>query len=284
MHDHYSERFDLNRRHWDEAADIHMRGNVYGLEDFRAGKCRLHRIEVEELGDVRGKSLLHLQCHFGLDTLSWARRGALVTGIDFSQRGIEAARSISAETGVPGRFICCNLYDAPTALDAPPASFDIVFTSYGVICWLPDLTRWAKVIAHYLRPGGVFYMIEAHPFARVFPIDDDVKNGAEPLRPFFPYFHDRSGTYWPPNKDYADATASHSTGEHVWQHTFADVVNALIGAGLTIEFLHEFPVCAWPVVAGCVIRERFSDSHHYWGLPESMPQLPLSFSVQARKL
>jgi SAM-dependent methyltransferase len=282
MHDH--EPFDLNRRHWDEAAEMHLRGNVYGVEDFRAGGCRLHRIEVEELGDVRGKSLLHLQCHFGLDTLSWARRGAKVTGVDFSQRAIDAARRLSAETGVPGRFVCCNLYDARNALDTPPGSFDIVFTSYGAICWLPDLTRWAEIIAHYLRPGGVFYMVEAHPFARVFPIEDDLKNGAETLRPFFSYFHERPGTYWPPGKDYADSGASHTAGEHTWQHGAGDVINALIGAGLSIEFFHEFPVCAWPVIAGCVVRERFSESHAYWGLPELMPQLPLLFSVRARKL
>src|SRR5437762_9744531 len=153
------QEMELIRQHWDAATDIHTRGNVYGIEDFKAGKCRLHRVEVEEVGDVRGKSLLHLQCHFGIDTLSWARRGARVTGVDFSTKGIEAARQLSRETGIPGEFICSNLYELRDALPRP-ASFDIVYTSYGVLNWLPDLAPWGALIAHYLAPGGFLYIVE----------------------------------------------------------------------------------------------------------------------------
>src|SRR3954447_19964513 len=121
---------ETNRAHWDQATEIHARGNVYGIEDFRAGACRLHRVEVEELGEVRGKSLLHLQCHFGLDTLSWANLGAIVTGADFSDKAIDLARELSRETGIPATFICSNIYDLPAALEG---QFDIVFTSHGVL-------------------------------------------------------------------------------------------------------------------------------------------------------
>jgi SAM-dependent methyltransferase len=275
------EELELNRRHWDEATAIHTRGNVYGVEDFRAGTCRLHRVEVEEVGDVAGKSLLHLQCHFGLDTLSWARRGADVTGVDFSAAAIETARRLSAETGVPGRFVCCDLYDLRGVLDGP-GRFDVVFTSYGVLNWLPDLGPWGAIAAHYLKPGGFFYIVEAHPSARMFPMDQDLEQAGF-LRPWFPYFHDPAGIRWPGEADYADPTAVHRIGNHEWQHSMADVVNALIGAGLAIEWLHEFPFCAWPVIAGCEPVERFGGSHGYYGLPASQPQVPLMFSLRARK-
>jgi SAM-dependent methyltransferase len=270
-----------NRVFWDEATTIHARGNVYGIEDFKAGKCRLHRVEVEEVGDVCDRSLLHLQCHFGIDTLSWARRGARVTGVDFSPKGIELAQKLSRETGVAGRFLCSDLYDLPNVL-REPESFDIVFTSYGVLNWLPDLGPWAALIARYLRPGGFFYIVEAHPTATIFPIDEDMPKAGS-FRPFIPYFFDPHGIAWPPEKDYADASAMHSVGAHEWHHPLGSIVNALLDEGLRLEWLHEFPYCAWPVVAGCEVVERFSASHAYYGRPASEPSLPLMFSLRARK-
>src|SRR3954452_15106402 len=126
----------VNRAHWDEATDVHVASDFYDVASFKAGTNRLHGIERAELGDVSGKSLLHLQCHFGLDSLSWARLGAQVTGIDFSANAIELARSLSEQTGIPARFIQTNIYDLPEVLSE---QFDVVFTSYGVISWLPDL-------------------------------------------------------------------------------------------------------------------------------------------------
>lgn len=270
---------DLNRAHWDNATDIHARGNVYGIEDFKAGECRLNRVEVEELGDVRGKSLLHLQCHFGLDTLSWARRGARVTGVDFSPKGIELARTLARETNIDARFVESNLYALPEKLTE---QFDIVFTSYGVLCWLPDIKGWAQIVARYLKRGGTFYIVEAHPFARVFPMDEDIKDGSRELRPYFNYFHEPAGVHWPPGCDYADQTAMQTVGEHCWQHCLGDIVNALIGAGLRIEYVHEFPYCPWKVTAFCEVVEKFSSSHAYYGLPKRFPPLPLMFSIKAR--
>jgi len=273
---------DVNRQHWDEATDLHARGNVYGIEDFKAGRCRLHRIEVEELGDVRGKSLLHLQCHFGLDTLSWARRGASVTGVDFSPKAIALARSLASECGIDATFIESNVYDLPQVLSG---QFDIVlFTSYGVLCWLPDLRRWGQTVARYLAPGGTFYIVEAHPFARVFPTPEDIEEGATELIPMFSYFHDPAGTRWEPSSDYADRSLMATVPEHTWQHSMADIVNALIGAGLSIEFLHEFPCCAWDIVAFAERAEHSGDSRGYWELPERFPKLPLMFSIKSTRL
>ena len=266
---------DMNREHWDEATDIHARGNVYGIEDFRAGRCQLHRIEVEELGDVAGKTLLHLQCHFGLGTLSWARRGAIVTGVDFSPKAIALARRLAAEAGIDARFVESNVYDLPAALSG---RFDIVFTSYGVLCWLPDLKRWGEIVARYLEPGGIFYIAEAHPFIRVFPMADDITDGSTELRPYFSYFHDPAGTTWPAPADYADEAARFTTPEHVWQHSMGDIVNALANAGLRIDFLHEFSHCTWKVIAFTEPVEPGG-----WGLGPRFPKLPLMFSLRATK-
>lgn len=214
------EELELNREHWDEATRLHTRGNVYGLEDFKAGQCRLHRVEVEEVGDVRGKRLLHLQCHFGLDTLSWARRGARVTGVDFSKQAVEVARELAREVGLEdqSRFVCSDLYGLHDVLD-PAERFDIVFTSHGALNWLPELGPWGALIARHLEPGGFFYVVEAHPTARMFPLDEDMPK-AGTFRPFFPYFHDPVGIRWPPGVDYADPSAQHEHGAHEWQHSF----------------------------------------------------------------
>ncbi|MES1175349.1 MAG: class I SAM-dependent methyltransferase [Myxococcales bacterium] len=275
------EDLELNRARWDEATRLHTQGNVYGLEDFRAGACRLHRVEKEELGDVSGKLLLHLQCHFGLDTLSWARRGAAVTGVDFSPEAVAFARSLSRDTNVPGTFVCGNLYDLPEHLSAE-SQYDIVYTSYGVLSWLPDLRRWGELLFTYLKPGGTFYIVEGHPAARMFPTYEDVPK-FPPLRPFLSYFHDPAGIRWPAGPDYADHAVQHQHGSHEWQHTLSDIVCSLLGAGLVLDHLHEFPYCAWEIVSGCELVEPFSDSHGYYGLPASEPQLPLMFSIRAHR-
>src|SRR3954464_11903705 len=156
MHDEY---IQSNRKLWNDWTGIHAQSEFYDVESFKEGKFRLHPIEKEELGDVRGKTLLHLQCHFGLDTLSWANLGAIVTGADFSDKAIDLARELSRETGLPATFICSNIYDLPAALEG---QFDIVFTSHGVLGWLPDMPNWGKVVAHFLKPGGTFYVAEVH--------------------------------------------------------------------------------------------------------------------------
>jgi len=149
-----------NKELWNKRVAVHLKSDFYDLPSFKAGNTSLNNIELQALGNVKGKSLLHLQCHFGMDTLSWAREGAIVTGVDFSAAAIEEAGLLAKETGLDAKFICSDIYDLPQNLNE---KFDIVFTSYGVIGWLPDLDKWAPVISHFLNPEGVFFIAEFHP-------------------------------------------------------------------------------------------------------------------------
>ena len=267
-----NEYMDANRRQWDALAPIHARSDFYDVDGFRAGETSLASVELEEVGEVRGRSLLHLQCHFGLDTLSWARLGAKATGVDFSVPAIRIARSLSAELDIPARFLACNVYDLPRTLDEPGA-FDLVFTSYGVLCWLPDIPRWARVVAHFLRPGGAFHMVEFHPYAGVF----DDENESE-LRVRYPYFYARQPMEFENTGSYAEPTADVTTRGYEWSHPVSDVVNALIGAGLRIEHLREHPFSAYqqlPMLA------RGADG--LWRLPEGAGNVPLMYSIKAVK-
>jgi len=266
--------FEVNRRWWNEAVGVHMRSRGpegYDVDGFRKGANALHAVELAEVGDVRGKKLLHLQCHFGLDTLSWARLGADVTGVDFSEAGIAAARSLAEELRIPARFILSNVY---SARDVLPEDFDVVFSSYGAINWLPDLPRWARVIADYLRPGGFFYLIDAHPFARIF----DDKADATDLRPWQPYW--RSGPVRvEEDGTYADKAAHFENRVTLeYQHTLGDILDALIDAGLGVEFLHEFPFCAWEMFP---FMTQGDDG--CYRLREKPDRIPLMFSIRARK-
>jgi SAM-dependent methyltransferase len=262
-----------NRTLWDEWTELHAQSQFYDLAGFKAGKDRLHSIELEEVGDVAGKSLLHLQCHFGMDTLAWARRGATVTGVDFSEQSIALARSLSQELKIPARFCCSDLENLPSVL---PGKFDIVFTSYGVLHWLGDLRRWGEVIAHFLKPNGIFYIVEDHPFMRIF--DADHPTELKVIAPYFfseePEKRESAGSYAPEGKGEAKAT-----NFYLWNHSLGDVCNALIGAGLHIEFLHEFPVAA---------RAKFpflkESDDGWWRLPAQPGTIPLLFSLQARKV
>ena len=150
---------------------IHIKSATYNVEGFKRGMLTLHDPELEGLGDVSGKKLLHLQCHFGLDTLSWARMGADVTGVDFSEEAIITAKSLAGELGIKADFLCSNIYDLEGKLET---EFDVVYTSYGVINWLHDIKEWGRIAARYLKPGGVFFMAEFHPFMWVF--DDEEQN------------------------------------------------------------------------------------------------------------
>lgn len=266
-----NEYLRANQRRWDQLTAEHEKSAFYDLAGFKAGKDRLHSIELSELGDVAGKSLLHLQCHFGLDTLAWARRGAVVTGVDFSPRAISLAQSLSAELDIPAAFYCSDIYELPAVLTG---EFDIVFTSYGVLHGLPDLRRWAEIIARYLKPGGIFYIVEDHPFFRVFR----AKLGGE--------FKAERDYFFSEEPERIEVTGSYATGgagpagvQYVWDHSLGEVVTALIDAGLMIEFLHEFPYAAR---AKFPFMEQGEDG--WWRLPPGQHgTIPFLFSLQARK-
>jgi SAM-dependent methyltransferase len=261
-----------NRELWDEWADLHVGTEFYDVEGFRRGDIRISDFEIREIGDVTGKDLLHLQCHFGLDTLSWARLGARVTGADFSDRAIAQARRLAEDVGLDARFVRSALYSLPDVLEG---DFDILYTSRGAILWLPDLRRWAEVIAHYLRPGGIFYIAEGHPVMWAF--DDD--EGQKELRVRYPYFERPEPLRFPVEGSYADPSANvRKDVEYSWTHSLGDVVSSLAGAGLRIEFLHEHPFAEWPLPYG---EER---EPGYWYLrADQEGEIPLSFSLKASK-
>lgn len=261
-----------NKRHWDELARLHPQTADYDVAGWLAGKPGLHAIEIEELGDVSGKTLLHLQCHFGKDTLSWARRGAVVTGADFSEPAIEAARLLAAQAGLEARFIESDLYSLPDVLDE---QFDIVFTSYGAINWLPDIRLWAEVAARFVRPGGTFYIAEFHPMSKIFASYDDTAE-LEVANPYFPTGQPNRGDE---DGSYADRDAKiENKTTYDWPHTLGEVVTALIDAGLRIEFLHEFPV---NVERWFPFMEEYEPG--MWRLKEHHGSVPMLFSIKATK-
>lgn len=260
-----------NQKMWDLFAGIHLHSQFYHVDEFKKGRTSLDNLILFEMGDVQGKSLLHLQCHFGLDTLSWARLGAQATGMDFSNEGIRIARELSDELKIPARFICCDLYDLPDHLDG---KFDRVFTSFGVLCWLPDIPRWAQIIGHFLKPGGIFYIAEFHPFVGVFENEGDVTE----FRVTYPYFLDEPITL-EADGTYADnETKFPKLVEYEWQPRIGEIITGLIDAGLTIEFVHEFPYTCYQHFPFLVEREAGK-----WYAPEDMPSLPLTFTLRAHK-
>ncbi len=268
-----NEYLAANRRHWDECVPIHVRSDMYDVASFKAGKSKLKPIELEELGDVRGKTLLHLQCHFGLDTLSWARdEGAIVTGIDFSEPAIEAARALGADCGIDATFLVSNVYELPEKLDG---QFDIVFTSYGALNWLPDIERWALVAAHFVKPGGTFYVAEFHPIVGIFDDAPDVTD----LIVRYPYFQPDQPLRWEGFGTYTDRSVKL---EHdvtfEWCHPTSEVLTALIDAGLRIDFFHEFPITCHEQLP---IMEPIDDQMSR--LSKHDGSLPLMYSIRATK-
>ncbi len=267
-----------NRTLWDAWTGIHVASEFYDVDSFREGGSRQIRIkdyERDEVGDVTGRSLLHLQCHFGLETLSWARLGATVTGADFSPQAIDAARRLADELGIQATFVCSNLYDLPETLDAE-GGFDVVYTSHGVLGWLPDIGRWARVVAHFVKPGGFFYLTEVHPVVMAFE-NEGVESGE--LRLQYPYWSHDEPLSFDVKGSYADPDApTHGLREHGWDHGLGEIVTALIDAGLRIEFLHEFPFVLWKID----FLERRDDGRYY--LPGELDgRMPLYFSVRASK-
>ena len=257
----------LNRANWDDRVPVHLASEFYDLDGFRAGASSLRPFEVAEAGDVTGKRLVHLQCHVGLDTLSWARNGALVTGLDFSAPAMDAARSLAAELGIDAAFVAADVYDAATALGG--RRFDVVYTGTGALVWLPDLPRWAAVVAALLEPGGFLYLVEGHPVAQIM---DDAE-GTSVVRDYFddqPQVEDYPYTY-------TDGPTLNHTRSVQFQHPIGRVVTALADAGLRAEFLHEHDFDAF---------QRFQSLERHDGeyrFPAGRPRIPMMFSLRATR-
>ena len=270
------ERTELNRTWWDRAALAHVKSRFYDVAGFKAGRISLNSIERDALGDVSGKSLLHLQCHFGMDTMSWARLGATATGVDFSGNAIEIARGLNDELGMDVRFIQSDIYDLPKVLDE---QFDIVYSALGVLVWLPDVRRWAEVAANHLRPGGTLFLMDGHPVHHMFQSGNDDPQDATNLRVHSGYWHGTAGIRYPgdePSYASGDVVIKGDTWE--WQHTISDVINAVIGAGMTLTSYNEHPVSTYRAINGMT---RSEDG--WYRLPEGAPEIPMLYSLTATR-
>jgi len=219
---------EINRQSWNNRTDSHLKSEFYDLDGFLKGKSSLNEIELNLFADIKGKTILHLQCHFGQDTISLSRLGATVTGIDLSDKAIESAKQIAKDTNSNAKFICCDIYDLPNHLDE---KFDFVFTSYGTIGWLPDLDKWAKIISKFLKPNGQFIFVEFHPVVWMFDDNFD-KIG-------YRYFNS-GAIIETENGTYADKDAEITQSSVNWNHGLSEVVNSLIKNGLEIKSFDEF--------------------------------------------
>jgi len=265
-----------NRAHWDEKVALHLGPRGYDLADLRAGRGPFNTIEEAELWPVAGSRILHLQCHFGADTLRLAQRGATVVGLDFSAPAIDAARRLAGELGLADRahFVEADLYDAPAAIPEG-AAFDMVFVTWGAISWLPDISRWAEIVCQFLKPGGSLYLAEAHPAAMVFDDAAVLPDG----RPgyFAPYFS-REPVVMEEAHDYIDETTTAANATiYTWVHPLGDVVSALLEAGMTLDWLHEHDAVAWHMFDVLI-----KDADGLWRWPDK-PWLPLAFSLRATR-
>lgn len=218
----------INRHSWNNRTESHMKSEFYDLDGFLKGKTSLNSIELDLLGNLKGKTILHLQCHFGQDTISLSRLGAEVTGVDLSDKAIESAKKIAKDTNANANFICCDLYDLENHLDQ---QFDVVFTSYGTIAWLPDLDKWAKLISKFLKPNGQFVFVEFHPVVWMF--DDNFEKIEYNYFNTGPIVETESGTY-------ADRDANISQSYVNWNHSMSEVVDSLLKNGLALNSIQEY--------------------------------------------
>ena len=220
--------FNDNKEGWNKRTSAHISSDFYNNRNFKVVQNSLNKIELSELTEIKGKSLLHLQCHFGQDTLSLSRMGAVATGVDFSETAVDKGRELANQLGLDTKFICCDVYSLPDVLDE---QFDIVFTSYGTIGWLPDVDKWAAVVSKFLKPGGRFVFAEFHPVVWMF--DNDF------TKVTYNYFKDNAiieeetGTYAEKGADIRSETIN-------WNHSIGEVLGGLLNHGLAIEKFNEY--------------------------------------------
>lgn len=265
--------FETNRKAWDERVAIHRRDatGFYAVAKVLRGEDKLNAIEAAEIGDLRGLRGAHLQCHFGLDTICLARRGAAMTGLDFSPAAILEARRLAEQTGAGAAFVEGNVYDARALLDG---EFDFVYVTWGAINWLPDIARWANAAASLLKPGGFLYLAESHPVTLCLEEADGR------LEPRYPW-RNAAGEPLETENDVTyngDPTPMANRKNYEWIHPLSSILNALVSAGLALEWLHEHEALTWALFP---MMSEGPDG--LYRLPPDHPPLPLSFSLRARK-
>ena len=260
-----------NRANWDDRTELHVRSQFYDVDAWLRDEPGPRQRELDALGDVDGLTLVHLQCHFGLDTLQWARAGAVVTGLDFSSTAIDAARDVAQRAGLEEQatFVCANVYDAVDTLD--DARFDIVYVSLGALTWLPSVDRWAEQAATLVRPGGRLYLHDCHPLS--WALDAGGRTLAhtyyeEPE----PHVDESGETYTD-----ADRLLEHAR-TYEWNHSLGEIVTALMRHGLRIDVLTEHD---WTVSPQFPWLERGPDDT--WVIPDGIPRMPLTYTIVATR-
>lgn len=257
---------DINRMSWNNRTDAHLNSEFYDLPGFLRGRNSLNEIELGLFDNLEGKTILHLQCHFGQDTISLSRLGAEVTGVDLSDKAIDSAQKIAEQTNANVHFICCDVYDLPNHLDQ---QFDLVFTSYGTIGWLPDLNKWAQVVSRFLKPNGKFVFVEFHPVVWMF--DDNFEKVG------YRYFNSgaivetATGTY-------ADKNSAIKQEYVMWNHSISEVVNNLIRNGLRITQLDEFDYFPYNCFKGTIEFEK-----NKYRIDQLEDKIPMVYAVVAIK-
>jgi SAM-dependent methyltransferase len=260
-----------NRANWDERAAVHLASRFYNVEGWLRDRPGPKQRELDALGDVSGLRFLHLQCHFGLDTLAWAQAGALVTGLDLSPVAIASARDLARRAGLAERssFVCADVYEASEALGH--TNFDVVYVNTGALCWLPDVRQWAAEIGALVVPGGRFFIHDGHPLAWALAEDR--------LEFERSYFEEREPLVDDSGYTYTDAEGPlQATRSYEWNHGVGEIVTALVRYGLRLEWLVEHDWTDWPRFPWLV---ETADGR--WALPQGTPRLPLSFSLLASR-
>jgi SAM-dependent methyltransferase len=266
----------VNRANWDERAPMHASSSLYAVDRYAADPEHLSSIVVFDqprLGDIRGLRGVHLQCHIGTDTISLARLGARMTGLDFSPASLEHARRLADKAGVDTDFVEAEVYKALDVL--PNEAFDLVYTGIGALCWLPDIRRWAAVVAGLLKPGGRLFVREGHPM--LWAMDE---RHTDRLVVGYPYFETAEPMVFEEETTYVETDDRlTNTMIHNWNHGLGEVVSALLAQGLTLTMLEEHDSVPWPALPDAMVQ----DEHGEWHLAEHPERLPLTYTLQAVK-
>lgn len=263
----FKQAFETNKETWNKKVAIHANSDFYALEAFKNGASSLNRYELEALMPVKGKSLLHLQCHFGQDTMSWSRLGATCTGVDLSDEGVNLATRLNEELGLDATFVCCNVLDTSQHINE---TFDVVVSSYGTIGWLPDLKPWARMISDRLKRGGFFYIVEFHPIAWMFDYQT-----TPPLMNYA--YHQDEVIYEEYEGTYAEGGGEKMISkEYAWNHSLSEIIQSLIDAGLTIDQFNEMDASPYNVFPNLIKNEE-----GFYELEEKL--YPLLFEIKAKK-
>lgn len=257
---------EINKKTWNSRVASHVNSEFYSVDAFLRGEDPLNDVEINLLGDIKGKSILHLQCHFGLDSLALARKGAIVTGIDFSETAISKATELAQEAKLNATFVCTDVYTVPNAIDE---QFDVVFTSYGTIGWLPDLRAWAAVVSKMLKQGGIFVMVDFHP--ALWMMDNHFERIEYSYFKADPIVEEETGSY--ASKDNTDVNTTIG-----WNHSFGEILGSLINAGLELQLFQEYDYSPYPC-----FNNLEKIGHRAYQISNLKGKLPMMYSILASK-